>query len=107
MSRSKYQHPHLILDGKCNGCQPSLMSQAQVVNRTARTAIEGNAEMISEKDNEYLTRTGPGTPMGEMFRRYWIPALMASELPAPDCPPVRVSLLSERLIAFKDTNGKI
>lgn len=63
--------------------------------------------MISEKDNEYLTRTGPGTAMGETLRRYWIPALLATELPAPDCPPVRVSLLSERLIAFKDTSGKI
>jgi len=52
--------------------------------------------------NELLTRTGPGTPMGELFRRYWLPALLASELPAADCPPVRVQLLSERLIAFRD-----
>lgn len=63
--------------------------------------------MISAEQNEYLCRTGPGTPMGTMFRRYWIPALMVSELPEPDCPPVRVSLLSERLIAFRDTSGKI
>ena len=45
--------------------------------------------MISHEQNELLVRTGPGTPMGELFRRYWIPALMADELPAPDCPPVR------------------
>lgn len=45
--------------------------------------------------------------MGNLFRRYWIPALMAKELREPDCPPVRVSLLSERLIAFRDSNGKI
>jgi phenylpropionate dioxygenase-like ring-hydroxylating dioxygenase large terminal subunit len=63
--------------------------------------------MISAEQNEYLCRTGQGTPMGNLFRRYWIPALLASELPAPDCPPVRVSLLSERLIAFRDTSGKI
>jgi phenylpropionate dioxygenase-like ring-hydroxylating dioxygenase large terminal subunit len=63
--------------------------------------------MISADQNEYLCRTGPGTPMGNMFRRYWLPALMASELPEPDCPPVRVSLLSERLIAFRDSSGKI
>lgn len=63
--------------------------------------------MISEQDNELLTRTGAGTQMGDLFRRYWIPALLATELPGPDCPPVRVSLLSERLIAFKDTDGKI
>ncbi|MBF9033923.1 Rieske 2Fe-2S domain-containing protein [Rhodobacterales bacterium HKCCE2091] len=63
--------------------------------------------MIRAEDNELLTQSGPGTPMGDVFRRYWIPALLASELPGPDCPPVRVSLLSERLIAFKDTDGKI
>jgi phthalate 4,5-dioxygenase len=49
--------------------------------------------MISAEQNEYLCRTGPGTPMGSLFRRYWIPALMAKELPGPDCPPVRVQLL--------------
>ena len=45
------------------------------------------------EQNELLTRTGPGTPMGELFRRYWLPALLAEELPEPDCPPVRVKLL--------------
>jgi phenylpropionate dioxygenase-like ring-hydroxylating dioxygenase large terminal subunit len=45
--------------------------------------------------------------MGNLLRRYWIPALLASELPAPDCPPVRVQLLSERLIAIRDTQGRI
>ena len=63
--------------------------------------------MITSEQNEYLCRTGPGTPMGNLFRRYWIPALMASELPGPDCPPVRVQLLSERLIAFRDTEGRL
>ena len=42
------------------------------------------------EQNDLLTRTGPGTPMGELFRRYWLPALLAEELPEPDCPPVRV-----------------
>ena len=47
-------------------------------------------------------------PMGQLFRSYWIPALLASEeLPEPDCPPVRVHLLSERLIAFRDTEGRL
>lgn len=63
--------------------------------------------MISNDQNEYLCRTDAGTPMGDLFRRYWIPAMMAEELPEPDCPPVRVSLLGERLIAFRDTEGKI
>ena len=63
--------------------------------------------MIPHDQNEYLCRTDAGTPMGDLFRRYWIPAMMAEELPEPDCPPVRVSLLGERLIAFRDTEGKI
>jgi phenylpropionate dioxygenase-like ring-hydroxylating dioxygenase large terminal subunit len=45
--------------------------------------------------------------MGETLRRYWIPALMSSELPEPDCPPVRVQLLEEQLVAFRDTLGRI
>ena len=63
--------------------------------------------MITQQQNEYLCQTGPGTPMGELFRRYWIPALLSEELPRPNCPPVRVQLLSERLIAFRDTEGRI
>ena len=61
--------------------------------------------MITQEQNEYLCRTGPHTPMGQLFRRYWIPALLSEELPRPNCPPVRVQLLSERLIAFRDTDG--
>jgi len=62
--------------------------------------------MLRQEQNELLTRTGPATPMGEMFRRYWIPALLAEELPENDGPPVRVQLLSEKLIAFRDTLGR-
>jgi phthalate 4,5-dioxygenase oxygenase subunit len=62
---------------------------------------------MNAKDNELLIQTGPGTPMGQLFRRYWIPALMSSELPENDGAPVRVKLLSERLIAFRDTEGKL
>ncbi|HQT63511.1 MAG: (2Fe-2S)-binding protein [Acidocella sp. 20-57-95] len=62
--------------------------------------------MLRAEQNELLTRSGPGTPMGDLFRRYWIPALLAEELPENDCPPVRVKLLSERLLAVRDTEGK-
>jgi phenylpropionate dioxygenase-like ring-hydroxylating dioxygenase large terminal subunit len=62
--------------------------------------------MLSPEINELLTRPGAGTPMGELFRQYWMPALLAEELPADDCPPVRVKLLSERLIAFRDSSGR-
>jgi nitrite reductase/ring-hydroxylating ferredoxin subunit len=63
--------------------------------------------MLSREDNERITRTGAGTPMGEAFRRYWIPAALASELPEPDGAPIRVRLLGEDLIAFRDTSGNI
>jgi phenylpropionate dioxygenase-like ring-hydroxylating dioxygenase large terminal subunit len=63
--------------------------------------------MLSPQENELLTRTGPGTPMGKLFRRFWVPALLPSELPQPDCPPIRFRILGEDLIAFRDTNGKV
>jgi phenylpropionate dioxygenase-like ring-hydroxylating dioxygenase large terminal subunit len=63
--------------------------------------------MLSREDNALLTRTGPGTPMGAAMRRYWIPALLAWELPEPDAPPVRVKLLGEELVAFRDTAGRV
>jgi phthalate 4,5-dioxygenase len=63
--------------------------------------------MLSREENELLTRTGPGTPMGALLRRYWVPALLAWELPEADCPPVRVRLLGERLVAFRDSEGRI
>ena len=62
--------------------------------------------MLKKEFNDLLTQTGPDTPFGRMFRCYWIPALLAEELPEPDCPPVRVKLLSERLIAFRDSDGR-
>ena len=63
--------------------------------------------MLSRQDNELITRTGPGTPMGEYLRRFWVPALLTRELPEPDCPPVRVKIMSEELVAFRDTNGVV
>lgn len=63
--------------------------------------------MLTREENELVTRTGAGTPMGETMRRYWIPALLSSELPDPDCPPVRVQLLGEALVGFRDTEGRI
>jgi phthalate 4,5-dioxygenase len=62
---------------------------------------------ISKEQNALLTETGPGTMMGDLLRRYWIPALLADELPGPDCPPVRVQLLGERLIAFRDSANRL
>ena len=63
--------------------------------------------MLQKDKNELITQTGPGTPMGNLFRCYWIPALLAEELPEPGCPQVRVQLLCEYLIAFRDTEGRL
>src|SRR5215213_52602 len=63
--------------------------------------------MLSKDENELLTRVGPGTPMGNLMRSYWIPALLSEELPAPDCPPVRFSLLGENLVAFRNSSGRV
>ena len=63
--------------------------------------------MLTLEENELLTRTGPGTPMGELMRRYWLPAVLSWELPEPDCPPVRVKLLGEAMVMFRDTQNRI
>ncbi len=65
------------------------------------------AAVLSKEDNEILTRVGPGTPMGNLLRRYWIPACLTSEVDEPDGPPARVRLLGEDLVAFRDTNGDV
>src|SRR6185312_14745311 len=63
--------------------------------------------MLRHDDNERLVRVGPGTPAGELFRRYWQPAALAEEVAAPDGPPVRVRLLCEDLVAFRDSAGRV
>ena len=63
--------------------------------------------MLTAEQNEKLTRTGPGTSMGNLMRRYWVPALLSWEVPEPDSPPVEVRLLGENLVAFRDTSGTI
>jgi phthalate 4,5-dioxygenase len=63
--------------------------------------------MLSIEDNERITRVGPGTPMGALMRQYWIPAMLTAEVPAPDSDPVRVLVLGERLVAFRDTDGQV
>ena len=63
--------------------------------------------MFTHEDNERLTRVGPGTPMGKAFRRFWMPFLMPEELAKRDGHPLRVRLLGEDLIAFRDSEGKL
>jgi len=62
--------------------------------------------MLTQEDNELIARVGPGTPMGELIRRTWVPACLSEELPQPDCDPIRVRLLGEDLVAFRDSAGR-
>ena len=63
--------------------------------------------MLNKEDNELVCQVGPGTPMGNLMREYWIPALQSEDLPQPDGDPMRMRLLGEDLIAFRDTNGSV
>ena len=63
--------------------------------------------MLTQSENEMLVRTGPGTPMGELFRRFWVPVMLTEEVPEPDCTPARLRVLNEDLIAFRDTEGTV
>ena len=58
--------------------------------------------MLTREENELLTRTGPSTAMGEYFRRFWQPVALSSELAEPDGPPLRLTVMGEELVAFRD-----
>ena len=62
--------------------------------------------MLSAKDNEFISRVGPGTPMGEWLRRFWTPLMLSSDLPEPDGEPKEVRMLGEDLVAFRDSDGR-
>jgi len=61
---------------------------------------------VNKEMSETLTRVGPETRMGNLLRRYWVPALMSSEIAEPDGPQVRVQLLGEKLLAFRNSDGQ-
>ena len=63
--------------------------------------------MLTQEENQLLTQVGKGTPTGEYIRRFWIPVLLTSDLPGPDCDPLRLKIMGEELVAFRDTNGNI
>jgi phthalate 4,5-dioxygenase oxygenase subunit len=63
--------------------------------------------MLSAPENEYLSRVGRGTPMGDLLREYWLPALQSKEVSGPDSPPLRFRLLNENLIVFRVTSGQL
>src|SRR5438477_8083086 len=94
---------------RCDVCWPSPGSRARASYPSwaitawwkARPPEDGGITvMLSAEDNDQLTAVGAGTPMGRLIREYWIPALLSTELSMPNCAPVRVMLLGERLSPF-------
>jgi phthalate 4,5-dioxygenase oxygenase subunit len=63
--------------------------------------------MLTPEENDLLVRVEGEAPMGRIFRSHWLPALLSEEIPEPDCDPVRVKLLGENLVAFRDTDGRL
>lgn len=63
--------------------------------------------MLTREENQLLTQVGPGTALGNLMRRYWIPALLSAEVSEGDGAPVCVRLLGEDLVAFRDTQGRV
>jgi phthalate 4,5-dioxygenase len=63
--------------------------------------------MLTREDNALVTQVGQGTPMGDLMRRFWVPALLSRQVPEPDAPPVRIRILGEQLVAFRDSAGQV
>lgn len=62
--------------------------------------------MLSKEDNEKMCRTGPGTPMGEAMRRYWIPLMESVRVPQPGGDPVGIEVMSEKFVVWRDKQGR-
>jgi phthalate 4,5-dioxygenase oxygenase subunit len=63
--------------------------------------------MLTHEENDLLCRLEGDAPMGKLMRAHWIPALLSDEVAKPDCDPVRVRVMGENLVAFRDTNGRV
>jgi phthalate 4,5-dioxygenase len=63
--------------------------------------------MLTTEENDTLTQVGPDKPMGRAMRRYWVPICTTAQVPAPDCDPLRVKLLGESFVVFRDTSGQV
>src|SRR5262249_51287563 len=86
---------------------PAKQGQRRGVGIAALSSYREGASMLTKEINELVSRVEHGTPMGELMRQYWLPALLSSELPASDGDPIRVRLLGEDLVAFRDTDGTV
>ena len=70
-------------------------------------ASKESVKNFTREENESLTRVGPGTLMGNLFRQYWIPVTPAADMTEPGGRPIRVKLLGEDLVLFRALNGRI
>src|SRR5690606_13747140 len=83
------------------------LAPPEIVNGDGPDRRRRERPMLSAQDNELLTRSGTGTPGGAYFRRFWLPVALSRQIPEPDCPPIRLKVLGEDLIAFRDTQGRV
>src|SRR5262249_50786081 len=92
-------------------CQNGTLFHIAEQKRGRNPQLGGQAErddqMLRKEQNDLLTQTGPDTPMGRLFRLCWHPILNAWERPENDGPPVRVKIMGERLLVFRDSSGKL
>lgn len=63
--------------------------------------------MLTPAENDLMCRVENGAPMGDIFRRHWLPACLIEEVAEPDCDPVKIKLLGENLVVFRDTDGRV
>src|SRR5690606_10130840 len=98
------------VDGNATGGLSAMATIKKDVS-TATDAFGKESKVVAtrftKEDNELLTRVGPGTPMGELFRQYWIPVLPSSHLDEPGGKPRRIRLLGEDLVAFRTREGTV
>ena len=72
-----------------------------------RLQWNGSAVVLNHQQNERLCRVGPGTPMGQVFRQFWLPVCTSAQLPGPDSPPLRLRLVGQNFVAFRDSSGAV
>jgi phthalate 4,5-dioxygenase len=63
--------------------------------------------VLNREQNERICRVGPGTPMGRVFRQFWLPVCTSDQLPNSDSDPLRVRLLGQNFVAFRNTEGRV
>ena len=63
--------------------------------------------MLTKEENDLLCRVEGDAPMGQIMRRHWLPACLIEEVPEPDGDPLKIRLLGEDLVVFRDTEGRV